>query len=54
MTKSDAIQFLKRYRHSQKAFATFGLPFSEEVPDDVLKMSIEALEESENREDDLK
>lgn len=52
MTKSDAIQFLKRYRHSLKVYASIKLPFTEEVPDDVLKLAIDALEESENREDD--
>lgn len=54
MTRSDAIQFLKRYRHSLKVYASIGLPFGEEVPDDVLQMSIEALEEAEKREDDRK
>lgn len=54
MTRSDAIQFLKRYRHSLKVYASIGLPFSEEVPEDVLQLAIEAMEESENREDDRK
>lgn len=52
MTRSDAIQFLKRYRHSQNTYDSFRLPFSEPVPDDVLKLAIEALEEAEKREDD--
>lgn len=54
MTRSDAIQFLKRYRHSQNTYDAFRLPFSESVPDDVLKLAIDALEAEENREDDRK
>lgn len=54
MTRSDAIQFLKRYRHSQVFYESINLPFSESVPDDVLKLAIDALEAEENREDDRK
>ena len=50
MTTSDAIQFLKRYRRSLKY--KFGPP--EEVPEEVIRLAIEALERVEKMEDDGK